>query len=178
MRPLDEGFVFWKWWSGFHERGSEDLSNGTNVASWLANFLSVFTSIVYGKFRPYEHPEQTSNDHSPSRRISFATGCPRTAHPSQKTTCPNRSPEVRTAAPKNDSGRHWRRGTPWRRAGDQHHQPWRIPVKPTTPSPCLLSIGRSPNMNSWTQKVVRQESQFIIQNFAKTTQKKGESCWR
>jgi hypothetical protein len=32
---------------GFSERGSEDLSNGANVASQLANFFYVCTSIVY-----------------------------------------------------------------------------------------------------------------------------------
>ncbi len=31
----------------FSERGSHDLSNGTNVASQLANFFFVCTSIVY-----------------------------------------------------------------------------------------------------------------------------------
>jgi hypothetical protein len=31
----------------FSERGSQGLSIGTNVASYLANFFSVFTSIVY-----------------------------------------------------------------------------------------------------------------------------------
>jgi hypothetical protein len=30
---LAERFVFWWWWSGFSERRSQDLSNGTNVAS-------------------------------------------------------------------------------------------------------------------------------------------------
>ncbi len=48
MHLLAEWFVFWGWWSGFSERGSQDLSNVTNVASQLANFFSVFTSIVYG----------------------------------------------------------------------------------------------------------------------------------
>jgi hypothetical protein len=33
--------------TGFSERGSQGLSNGTNVASQLANFFSVFTSEVY-----------------------------------------------------------------------------------------------------------------------------------
>jgi hypothetical protein len=47
MHLLAEWFVFWVWWSGFTERGSQDLSNGTNVASLLTNFFSVFTSIVY-----------------------------------------------------------------------------------------------------------------------------------
>ncbi len=42
------GSFFWGWWSGFSERGSQDLSNGTNVVSWFASFISVFTSIVYG----------------------------------------------------------------------------------------------------------------------------------
>ncbi len=42
------GSFFWGWWSWFSERGSQDLSNGTDVASWLSNYLSVFTSIVYG----------------------------------------------------------------------------------------------------------------------------------
>ncbi len=46
--PLAERFVFAGWWSGFSERGSQDLSNGTNVASQLANFSSVCTSVVYG----------------------------------------------------------------------------------------------------------------------------------
>jgi hypothetical protein len=40
---------FFGWWtSGFSERGSQDLSNGANVVSQLANFFSVCTSIVYG----------------------------------------------------------------------------------------------------------------------------------
>ncbi len=30
-----ERLVFLGWWSGFSERGSQDLSNGTNVASYL-----------------------------------------------------------------------------------------------------------------------------------------------
>jgi hypothetical protein len=41
---------FWGGWtSGFSERGSQDLSNGTNVASQLANFCFVCTSIGYEK---------------------------------------------------------------------------------------------------------------------------------
>jgi hypothetical protein len=40
-------FVFWEWWSGFTESGSQDLANGTSVASQLANLFSVFTSMVY-----------------------------------------------------------------------------------------------------------------------------------
>ncbi len=35
---------------GFSERGSQDLSNDTNVASQLSNFPSVFTSIVHGMY--------------------------------------------------------------------------------------------------------------------------------
>ncbi len=42
------GSSFEGWWSGLSERGSQDLSNGTNVASLLDNLLSVFTSIVFG----------------------------------------------------------------------------------------------------------------------------------
>jgi hypothetical protein len=42
-----ERFVFWAWWSWSSERESQDLSNDTNVASWLANFSSVFIMIVY-----------------------------------------------------------------------------------------------------------------------------------
>jgi hypothetical protein len=38
-------FFFWAWSSGFSERGSQDLSNGTNVASQLFSF---FTSVVHG----------------------------------------------------------------------------------------------------------------------------------
>ncbi len=33
---------------GFSERGSQDLSNGTNFVSQLANFLPVFTLTIYG----------------------------------------------------------------------------------------------------------------------------------
>jgi hypothetical protein len=33
---------------GFREEGVNNLSNGAKVASQLANFLPVFTSIVYG----------------------------------------------------------------------------------------------------------------------------------
>ncbi len=40
---------------GVSERGSRDLPNGTNVASQLANFSSVFTSIVY------DHSDMNSN---------------------------------------------------------------------------------------------------------------------
>jgi hypothetical protein len=49
MHLLDELFFFWGCWSGFSERRSQNLSNGTNVASKLAT-LSVFTSIVYRTF--------------------------------------------------------------------------------------------------------------------------------
>ncbi len=45
---LARRFVSWGWWSGFSERWSQDLSNNTNAASWLANFYSVFTSVVCG----------------------------------------------------------------------------------------------------------------------------------
>ncbi len=47
MHLLAERFVFWEWRSGISERRSQDLSNGTNVASWIANIRSVFTSVVY-----------------------------------------------------------------------------------------------------------------------------------
>ncbi len=40
------GSYFEGWWLEFSERRSQDLSNCTNVASWFANFFSVFTSIV------------------------------------------------------------------------------------------------------------------------------------
>ncbi len=46
MHLLDERFIFWGWWSWFSERESHSLSNGTNVASWHANLLFVFTSWV------------------------------------------------------------------------------------------------------------------------------------
>ncbi len=46
------GSFFWGWWLGFSERGSQDLSNGTNVVSQFANVFfvfvfSVFTSLVH-----------------------------------------------------------------------------------------------------------------------------------
>ncbi len=41
------GLFFGGWWWGFSERGSQDLSNGTHLTSYLANYLSVFTSTVY-----------------------------------------------------------------------------------------------------------------------------------
>ncbi len=49
MHLLTEHLIFWGRWSVFSERGIQDQSYGTNVASnKLANFLSVFTPIVYG----------------------------------------------------------------------------------------------------------------------------------
>jgi hypothetical protein len=36
---LAERFVFWGWWSGFFERGSQDLSNGTNVGFSRSNLF-------------------------------------------------------------------------------------------------------------------------------------------
>ncbi len=33
MHLLAERFIFWRWWSGFSETGSQGPSNGTNVAS-------------------------------------------------------------------------------------------------------------------------------------------------
>ncbi len=47
MHLLTERFFFLGWRLGFSERGSQDSSHGTNVASQLVN-VSVFTSIVYG----------------------------------------------------------------------------------------------------------------------------------
>ncbi len=47
MHLLDERFVFERWWSWFSGQGSQELSNGTNVASQLANVSSVFTFIVH-----------------------------------------------------------------------------------------------------------------------------------
>jgi hypothetical protein len=47
MHLLAERFVFWRWWSGLSKRGSQDLSNGTNVLSRQCLFC-IFTSIVYG----------------------------------------------------------------------------------------------------------------------------------
>ncbi len=41
-----DGSFFGGWTSGFSERGSQDLSNGANVASHLANFFFVCTSYV------------------------------------------------------------------------------------------------------------------------------------
>ncbi len=46
MHLLAERFILWAWWSGFSERGSEDLANGTDFSSYLASCYSVFTSIV------------------------------------------------------------------------------------------------------------------------------------
>ncbi len=46
-------FVFWGWWSWFSRRESQDHSIGPNVDSLLANFFSVFTSIVYESFCVY-----------------------------------------------------------------------------------------------------------------------------
>jgi hypothetical protein len=46
MHLLAGRFVFWGWWSGFSERGSQDLSYDTNDASELSLF-SVLTFIVY-----------------------------------------------------------------------------------------------------------------------------------
>jgi hypothetical protein len=46
MHLLAERFVFWGWWSWFSERGSQGLSNSTNVAYYLANFtfcLHIYT---------------------------------------------------------------------------------------------------------------------------------------
>ncbi len=52
MHLLAQQFRFWRCWSGFSERRSQELStNGTNVASWFAKFSSVFTSIVYNTMR-------------------------------------------------------------------------------------------------------------------------------
>ncbi len=48
MHLLLEEFIFLGWWSGYSERGSQDQSDGNNVATYLANFASVFTSLVYG----------------------------------------------------------------------------------------------------------------------------------
>ncbi len=39
LHLLAERFVFRGWWSGYSERGSQNLSNGTDVASWLVNFV-------------------------------------------------------------------------------------------------------------------------------------------
>ncbi len=39
MHLLAKRFVFWGWWSGFSDRGSQDLSDGTNVAEVLAREL-------------------------------------------------------------------------------------------------------------------------------------------
>jgi hypothetical protein len=50
MHLLAEQFVSWRWWLGFSKNGDQEQSNGTNFASYLANFLSVFTSVVYGEF--------------------------------------------------------------------------------------------------------------------------------
>ncbi len=47
MHLLAEWFILCRWRSGFAER-SQDLSNGTIGASWVANFSSVFASVVYG----------------------------------------------------------------------------------------------------------------------------------
>ncbi len=41
--PWLNGPFFGGWWLGFSERGSQGLSNGTNVASQLAKSISVFT---------------------------------------------------------------------------------------------------------------------------------------
>ncbi len=47
MHLLAERLVFRGWWSGFFESGSQTPSNGIIVASLLAKFFSVFTSIVH-----------------------------------------------------------------------------------------------------------------------------------
>ncbi len=56
MHLLAERFVCWRWWSRFSTRGSQDLSNGTKVASWLANLFSVIRSIVYDPCWLENHP--------------------------------------------------------------------------------------------------------------------------
>jgi hypothetical protein len=43
---LNSSFFGW-WWSGFSERGMQDLSNGTIVNLLTRQLISVFTSIVY-----------------------------------------------------------------------------------------------------------------------------------
>ncbi len=43
MHLLAERFVFWGWWSGFGDRGSQDLSNGTNVASYCFFSLKIYS---------------------------------------------------------------------------------------------------------------------------------------
>ncbi len=58
------GSFFWGWWSRFSERASQDVSNGTNVASRLGNFTSVFSSIVYG--HDWRHSHSESNMCSPA----------------------------------------------------------------------------------------------------------------
>jgi hypothetical protein len=52
MRFLAERFHILAWWSAFSKRGSQDLSNGTNVNVWLANFfLSVH--VLYWTWRSF-----------------------------------------------------------------------------------------------------------------------------
>ncbi len=55
MRLLAERFVFWRWWSSFYERGSQDLSIETNFVSYHANSFCVFTSTVYVQSKVFAH---------------------------------------------------------------------------------------------------------------------------
>jgi hypothetical protein len=64
MHLLGDRFIFWGWRAGFSERGSQDLSNGTNFISSLANSFSVFTSIVYGRDNKLDSPEVTNDETS------------------------------------------------------------------------------------------------------------------
>ncbi len=52
MHLMAEKFLFFRAISGFSEKGSQNLSNETNVAFLLFDLYPVFTSIVYEQNRP------------------------------------------------------------------------------------------------------------------------------
>jgi hypothetical protein len=52
MHLLVEWFVFFGWWFGYSEIGSQDLPNASNVAFKSLDFVFVFTSIVCGPRTP------------------------------------------------------------------------------------------------------------------------------
>jgi hypothetical protein len=57
----------------FSERWNQDLSNGPNVASQLANFLPVFTSAVYGHMSYHQEPRGVP-EHNPITDSGRSTG--------------------------------------------------------------------------------------------------------
>jgi hypothetical protein len=73
---LLSGLFFWGSWSGFSERKSQDLSNGTNVSFQLTRFFPIFTSIVWDEQNGFDMTQKPAKKVMIDLAYSYIIGLP------------------------------------------------------------------------------------------------------